>query len=78
MTTIFKNNELKLIELLKRLETKKLRNENKVNDLINDHLFFLENSLDFFRRSDPKHHFEILSPFYQMIGKIDFFLIFRF
>jgi hypothetical protein len=69
MTIIFKNNELKLVELLKRLETKKLRNEKKVNQLINDHMFFLETSLDFFRRNDPKSHFEILSPFYQMIGK---------
>ena len=73
MTTIFKNNELKLIELLKRLENRKLRNENKVNDLINDHLYFLETSLDFFRRNDPKHHFEILSPFYQMIGILAFY-----
>ena len=65
---IYKNNEIKLINLIKNLESKKIKNENKINDLISDHFYFLETSLDFFRRNNPKTYFETLSPFYLLIG----------
>ena len=68
LTVIFKNNEIKLITLLQKLKGRPDESQEKVSQLIDDHLFFLETSLDFFRRNNPRSHFDVLSPFYQMIG----------
>lgn len=67
---VFKNNELKLLALLKRLEARKGNNERRVGELIDEHVYFLETSLEYFRKEDPKPHFEVLSSFYRMIGRV--------